>query len=257
MIAFLLLVKLLIAFVLADDRNESLPTRRMYYGETAKIEDYPYFAGLWNCGAVILSNTWVATAGHCVFDARARGSQHVYVGGNTIKNSTTLSYVDVIVHPEYKEIAGMTFNDIALLKLTAPLRFSERIQPAKLPTSAAPRNVVLVSRGTDETGKLSTSLKKVDRIILSPLECVNMMSHPMYAFYALQNREYLQRKILCSKRHENLPSVCGGDSGSPLLSGDTLVGIVAFGLKSCEKARLGFDTYVLNFVPWIRSHTGL
>lgn len=41
-------------------------------------------------------------------------------------------------------------NDIALLKLTAPLKFSEKVQPAKLPYSYPPRDAVIVARGLDE-----------------------------------------------------------------------------------------------------------
>lgn len=49
----------------------------------------------------------------------------------------------------------LTINDIARLKLTAPLKFSEKVQPAKLPYGYPPRDAVIVAMGLDEVSFFS------------------------------------------------------------------------------------------------------
>ncbi|VVD05019.1 unnamed protein product, partial [Leptidea sinapis] len=105
---------------------------RIFNGVSVEIEDYPYFASLGHCGAVIISDEYLLTAAHCVDN----GSENpvVYVGGNTQDNSQVVYYDKVILHPNYIYLIDIPLNDIAIVHLQKPLQFSEKIQPLKLPT---------------------------------------------------------------------------------------------------------------------------
>jgi trypsin len=48
-----------------------------------------------------------------------------------------------------------------------------------------------------------------------------------------------------------------GDSGGPLISGNKLVGIVSYGVESCEAGMVGVYTRVASYQDWIRKKTNI
>ncbi|XP_045449129.1 transmembrane protease serine 11F-like [Melitaea cinxia] len=252
----MLLNLFLVTFLVQRTFASSHVQPRILYGEDAKIENYPFYAGLANCGAAIISSTWVLTAAHCVADIRTK-SGYVWVGGESFANSIKVPYNKVIVH-EYYHTAPLIMNDVAVIELATPLKFSKKIQPIKLPTKpVATSKVAFVGRGRDETGKVSANLKKLDLIKLTTEQCVSLLP-PQYQSLVKPNIKVLEMMTLCAKRAEDKPSICRGDSGSPLFSGNRLVGLASYiGSERCSELRLGFYVNVTSYVPWIKSVTGL
>merc|ERR1719317_1064365 len=90
------------------------------------------------CGGTILNKRYVVTAAHCLYD----GSNQLTVKGGA-KSYVLASAVHK--HPKFDPSVSPD-NDIAILKLSKDLTFSDKIKPACLPTSAT----------KDYSGKAST-----------------------------------------------------------------------------------------------------
>ncbi|XP_052739981.1 trypsin alpha-3-like [Bicyclus anynana] len=185
--------------------------------------------------------------------------KYVWVGGESFTDSLRVPYTKVIIFEEYTDLfSSIPVHDIALLKLRKRLRFTKKIQPIKLPMTGTLQNkqLMVVGRGIDETGRVSKYLKKADVIAVSNEECVSSLPKE-YHFLLKSYLKLLDVTNVCAKSPNNKSSVCHGDSGSPLVSGDTLVGLVSFGHDDCRVSRPAFYVNVATYVPWIRLHTGL
>ncbi|XP_072949777.1 plasma kallikrein-like [Epargyreus clarus] len=163
------------------------------------------------------------------------------------------------MHPDAQFADGqIPRNDIAILHLTKPLKFTKKINSIALPsTVSTDPKYVFVGRGTDESGRLSKSLKTMDAVKLSTQECVSQLPKEYQEMIKPQLGD-LEKAIICAKRPDGQPGICSGDSGSPLVQESTLIGLASFiGGMGCSNVRLGFYVNVATYVPWIKSVTKL
>lgn len=123
--------------------------QRIVGGHETKIEEVPYQASiryysLHRCGGAIINEQTILSAAHCfdvwdfvnfrsVFNVRV-GTQHrgVYLG-------ETVRLSNIIVHPDFN--ATNFHYDLAILKLTSVLLWSNQIQPIQLANCNEPINV--------------------------------------------------------------------------------------------------------------------
>merc|ERR1712226_1325356 len=110
--------------------------------------------GCFMCGGTILNKRYVVTAAHCLYDGQTQmtlkgGAKfRVMVGEHDhckAQGSFVLASV-VHKHPNFDIDSASVDNDIAILKLSKDLTFSDKIKPACLPTNAT----------KDYSGKAST-----------------------------------------------------------------------------------------------------
>lgn len=159
----------------------------------------------------------------------------------------------IIVHPKYR--SSFYYYDIALLKLTKRVHFTDYIQPAclwQLPQLNVP-SVVAVGWGrTSFMGPKQYDLRKVHLNIIEQNTC--------QVIYRKERR--LPRGILkeqfCAGYLEGGRDTCQGDSGGPLFVElpeyncvRFVLGITSFGKFCAAPNAPGVYTRIHNYLDWI------
>jgi secreted trypsin-like serine protease len=211
------------------------------------------------CGGSIISAYWVVTAAHCV-DVASRSNYRILAGSATLGSGmSSLTVAEVIVHPSYNEVNAR--NDIALLRLSAPLSFSKSIQPIALvsnkPGSGSGGLItgwgsMLASDGFYDYPEFSGP-----GAVNSPdvLQGATVVVQSDGVCSALYGASFNSTEMLCASVPGFWIDTCQGDSGGPLVTGvgssRVLAGVTSFG-SGCAWVAPGVYTNVANYTSWIR-----
>lgn len=221
---------------------------RIHYGLRAQSGQFPYLAwlhilsvtsGYSMCGATLISPDFVITAAHCLnFEFRAID----FWIGSIDKNAfpTFRKGQDYAIYPLYGAPESINLeHDIALISLASSV---VAYTPAKLPTRASTsisyEGTQLISAGWGQTelGEISQFLLWTTLIGRPISEC---------------GTKRIGTNLICARGTGNSRSG-PGDSGGPLLDGNTLIGVVSFIIGDHN----GF-TRVDKYLDWISILTGI
>lgn len=221
------------------------------------------------CGGSIISADWVLSAAHCFPNPNDVGSYVIYVGRyqlngyNPHESSHRVS--QVAIPSGYDE--PHSGKDVALVRLSPPVQWSDHVRPVCLPSSGIlfsadmtcyvtgwgniRENVPLPGAGT---------LQEVQVPIISQSLCQEMyQSDPSEQVDILYD-------MICAGFQEGGRDSCQGDSGGPLVCqmvNGTWVqaGVVSFGLGCANRNKPGvyarlttFSDFIRSTVPTIRLH---
>ncbi|XP_046601133.1 CLIP domain-containing serine protease 2 isoform X2 [Neodiprion lecontei] len=258
-------------------------TQRLVGGEKADIYEFPWMALLeytkpsgrtTACGGVLISKRYVMTAAHCI-KGKDLPSSWKLVGVRLgeydtstdvdciqasetqrlcIDPAVTVGIEQQIVHEDYRPQSRDQTNDIALLRLSRDVAFTNYIRPICLPesTSLTERFFHIAGWGKTETRSESDVKLKLKVPLADTASCAN-------TYQAASIR--LGETQICAGGERGRDS-CRGDSGGPLMSVKrsndklrwTAVGIVSLGPSPCGMENWpGIYTRVASFVPWILS----
>ena len=264
----------------AQDAGSPPPQTQIVGGSIAPAGSYGWTTALirrgasrtsgFRCGAVVLSRSWVLTAGHCVLDYDDDYPDSVY--GNYVAPSfldvltstqslssggQRLQVAAIYPHPSYN-IATSDY-DVALLRIARPTSAAEI---AVIGTSGSekalddPGTTAIVSGWgtTSYRGPISTSLRYVGVPIQSDATCGSSY-YPGFTDNG-ELLEYHASNMLCAGPMGGGRDSCQGDSGGPLAvqAPDTswrLVGTVSFGLGCAQPNYPGVYQRLTATTSWI------
>ncbi|XP_032314956.1 transmembrane protease serine 11F isoform X3 [Camelus ferus] len=239
----------------------SSSTERIVQGmETAMEGEWPWQASLQlkgaghQCGASLISNTWLLTAAHC-FRKNKDPSQWIVTFGTTITPPAVQRNLGkIIIHENYHRETND--NDIALAQLATQVEFSNTVQRVCLPDSSIklpPKTSVFVTGfgSTVDDGPTQNRLRQARVETISTAVC---------------NRKdvydgLITSGMLCAGFMDGKVDACKGDSGGPLVYDNHdiwyLVGIVSWGQSCALPKKPGVYTRVTQYRDWIASKTGI
>ncbi|XP_028998615.1 coagulation factor X [Betta splendens] len=231
---------------------------RIVNGEDCPPGECPWQALLLNdkdigfCGGTILNEYIILTAAHCMNQSR-----YIYVKLGEFDTlvddgNEATHYVETIVtHNKYRPDTYL--NDIALIKLTKPIKFSRYILPACIPEQDFAEKVLMRQQEALVSGfgrigegrQTSTILQRLAMPYVDRLTCIE----------STQLR--ISTRMFCAGYHSVAKDACQGDSGGPHVtrySGTYFVtGVVSWGEGCARRGKYGVYTQVSKYIPWIRN----
>ncbi|KXJ74327.1 chymotrypsin-2 [Aedes albopictus] len=201
------------------------------------------------CGGAIIDRRWILTAAHCLMDLRP--SEMTVVAGTTrlSRGGSRMRAERFVVHPRYDR--SRAANDIGLVQIRGIfLWLSNRVGKIELGKEFVPAGTEATITGWGGTlqsgGPLSDKLQYARLRVIGELQCQTVLAN-------------IGDWILCTYTREG-QGICGGDSGSPLVSDGKVIGIASFGVGYLpgEGCAAGFPdgfARVSHFYNWIRETT--
>ncbi|XP_056640921.1 serine protease 27 [Diorhabda sublineata] len=243
--------------------------KRIIGGREANFGQFPWQAyikiGTFQCGGVLVSRKFVATAAHCILSVNVENIW-IYLGDLDIQDTGIVEEpapADLhkvrkkVIHPKFRYRATQPDRyDLALLELAIEASNYFHISPICLPSKEIEltgREAVVagwgkIKRTNDLIG--TNVLRSASVPILDLNQCVRW--HEMNRIFV-----DLHEEMLCAGHENGKQDACLGDSGGPLIVLErgrwTLVGIISAGFGCGVPRQPGIYHKIPVTTDWIRN----
>lgn len=214
------------------------------------------------CGATLINDRYVLSAGHCFEDEPDISKISVIIGAYSYEERLgreghfeKLEPQSYKVHESYYSKDEPKYaNDIALIKLKNPLSYNETFSPICLPDFTDYDNLFATGWGMQNEGLFIFQKLKPPET-LREVEVDEVSSGTCRLSFNIKNE-----KQICSG---SSAGVCNGDSGGPLATRKDghvyQVGITSYGRNGCGTKSLimrpDIYTRVTGHLDWIKQNT--
>ncbi|XP_076121815.1 polyserase-2-like [Alosa pseudoharengus] len=232
---------------------------RIAGGQDAQPGSWPWQVsihrlGRHECGGSLINHEWVISAAHC-FQSSCTAPLAVYLGRlrqvGSISNEVRRSILAIVRHPDYDSVSND--NDVALVRLSSPVRYTSYIKPVCLAASASTfitgTKSWVTGWGFVQQGVPLPSpqtLQEVEVLVVGNKQCSCSYGE-------------LTDNMICAGVPAGGKDACQADSGGPLVSKQdpvwVLSGVVSFGEGCGRPGYPGVYTRVSRYQDWITSFT--
>ncbi|KAM3585383.1 uncharacterized protein V6R79_016485 [Siganus canaliculatus] len=203
------------------------------------------------CGGTILNEWIILSAAHCM-----NHSQYIYIKLGEFdmlvndSNEAVHQVETIITHNRYKP--NTFLNDIALIKLATPIKFTRFILPACLPERGFAEEVLMKQPDGMVSGFGLLGEKREQSAILQRLTVPYVDRRTCLESTQLR----ISTRMFCAGYDKIAKDACRGDSGGPHVTSyrDTyfVTGVVSWGEGCARKGKYGIYTQVSKYIGWIQ-----
>jgi len=234
---------------------------RVIAGQTAARGSWPWqvlvlMNGRAGCGGTLVSSRWVVTAAHCVAGSRDPRTYTVRAGehnrNSNERSEQTISVEKVVKHGSYNP--RTMNNDIAMFKLSKPVKFGKYVQSACLPSGPASGECYITGWGkTRHPGSMTSVLQQGKLKVVASGVC---QRHNQAGGIPIP----VTSAMVCAGDGGKSPtSGCHGDSGGPFVCRNggvwELHGAVSYGSGTCESTK-SYTVFanIFHFKSWVEGN---